>query len=153
MTTKPLQEILLGCQGPQAYNPCPSYLEVGIRGHRQASWWGGVCLRTDGIASFSPCCRPQKQSTGNLDSTAKGSGLLWCPVVMLPGSSPWKSIVGFDLPVSVVHFKECKGKWRQTGGREWAAMFRLVPLAHKNTHSPLLGCCLLTAVPSRMPGD
>lgn len=54
---------------------------------------GGVCLRTDGTASFSPHCRPQRRSTGNLDSKATGAGRLWCPVALLPASSPEKCIV------------------------------------------------------------
>lgn len=90
-TPPPPQGILPGYQGPEAYKPCPSYLEVGIWGHRQTSWCGGgVCLRTDGTASFSPCCRPQRRSTGHPDSTVTGSGLLCCPMVLLPGSSPGK---------------------------------------------------------------
>lgn len=96
---------------------------------------GGVCLRTDGTAS---CCRPQRRSTGNLDSKATGAGLLWCPVALLPASSPEKYIVLFELAVPVGYFKKCKGKWKQTGGREWAA--DIPPSSLSQTKAPTLHC-------------
>lgn len=97
---------------------------------------GGVCLRTDGTASFSPCCRPRRRSTGNLDSKATGAGLLWCPVALLPASLPEKCIVLSELAVPAGYFKKCKGKWKQTGGREWAA--DIPPSSLSQTKAPTL---------------
>lgn len=99
-------------------------------------WVGGVCLRTDGTASFSPCCRPRRRSTGNLDSKATGAGLLWCPVALLPASLPEKCIVLSELAVPAGYFKKCKGKWKQTGGREWAA--DIPPSSLSQTKAPTL---------------
>lgn len=100
--------------------------------------WGDVCLRTDGTASFSPHCRPQRRRTGNLDSKATGAGLLWCPVAVLPASSPEKCIVLLELAVPAGYFKKCKGKWKQTGDREWAA--DIPPSSLSQTKAPTLPC-------------
>lgn len=100
---------------------------------------GGVRLRTDGTASFSPCCRLRGGvQAGNLDSRATGAGLLRCPVALLPASSPEKHIVLFEIAVPAGCFQKRKGKWKQTGGREWAT--DIPPSSLSQNKAPTLHC-------------